>query len=210
MTETDGPEFDTNLLHESRASLREEMLLEPPWTEVILVRHAQQSFSDADLAAGGASGPCLSETGARQADLTGKHLAQEPLAALYSSHLTRASSTASALSRYSSESLTVEIRPELREIEAGGGAREDSLAVRERLTTELTEIAAAHPGQSVAVVGHGGAISTFLASILGIQQDIFFFATHASVTRVRFREGRWAVQTVNECTHLRDHDLVTH
>ena len=45
-------EYDTNILHAARSQLREELLIDKPWTEVILVRHAQQSFLDADLAAG--------------------------------------------------------------------------------------------------------------------------------------------------------------
>jgi probable phosphoglycerate mutase len=203
-------EYDTNVLHESRARLRRDMLIDAPFTELILVRHAQQSFTDEDLASGGPAGPRLSATGELQARLTGEHLANEPVAAIYCSHLNRATATADAVAHHVAGTIEPVVLTDLREIEAHGTEREDSAAVRHRLTEALTGIAVDHAGQSVVVVSHGGAISAFLASILSIDPDIFFFAAHASVTRVRFHEGRWAVQTINENGHLRSRGLVSH
>jgi len=169
-------EYDTNILHAARSQLREELLIDKPWTEVILVRHAQQSFLDADLAAGGAAGPPLSALGEREA--------QAPL--------------------------TVATRADLREVEMHGDVTEDSAAVRTRLTEALTTIAADHPDQTVVAVSHGGAISAFIASLLGVEPSMFFFAAHASITRVRHHGGRWVVQSLNETGHLPAGDLVSH
>ncbi|MDV6314337.1 histidine phosphatase family protein [Gordonia amicalis] len=210
MTAGDRPEYDTNILHQERSRLRREMLIDRPWTEVILVRHAQQSFDPDDLEAGGAAGPGLSAIGSRQARLTGELLADEPLTAVYSSRLTRAVSTADAVAALAAAPLTTQIRNDLREIEMHGEQAEDGASVRDRLRGALTAIAEEHSGQTVAAVSHGGAISTFLASLLGVERDIFFFAAHASVTRVRHHDGAWAVQSVNETGHLRSHDLISH
>jgi 2,3-bisphosphoglycerate-dependent phosphoglycerate mutase len=205
-----GMEHDTTVLHAARAKMRRDLLVDGPFTELILVRHAQQSFTDADLESGGAAGPRLSETGELQARLTGEHLAVEHIAGLYSSSLTRARNTARGIADPAVLPLSPVIRNDLREIESRGSQTEPSDKVRARLTAELTGIVNDHPGQVVAAVSHGGAISAFLASILGIEPDIFFFAAHASVTRVRFSDGRWAVQSVNETDHLRQHKLVTY
>ena len=203
-------EYDTNILHAARSQLREELLIDKPWTEVILVRHAQQSFLDADLAAGGAAGPPLSALGERQAHLAARRLAAQSVSAVYASHLTRAAATAQAIVREAQAPLTVATRADLREVEMHGDVTEDSVAVRTRLTEALTTIAADHPDQTVVAVSHGGAISAFIASLLGVEPSMFFFAAHASITRVRHHGGRWVVQSLNETGHLPAGDLVSH
>lgn len=203
-------EYDTNILHAARSQLRQELLIDKPWTEVILVRHAQQSFLDAALTAGGAAGPRLSALGERQAQQAGRHLAAQSISAVYASHLTRAAATAEAIAREAQAMLTVTTRAGLREVEMHGDVTEDSTAVRARLTEVLTAIAADHPGQTVVAVSHGGAISAFIASLLGVEPDMFFFAAHASITRVRHHAGRWVVQSLNETGHLPAGDLVSH
>ena len=145
-----------------------------------------------------------------QARLAGEHLAVEHLAGLYSTRSTRAQHTARGIAGPAPLRLSPVIRNDLREIESRGAHTEPSDEVRGRLTAVLTEIVHNHPDQVVAAVSHGGAISAFLASILGIEADIFFFAAHASITRVRFHDGHWAVQSVNETDHLRQHKLVTY
>lgn len=204
------PEYDTQLLHRTRAKARRELLVDGPFTELLLVRHAQQSFTEEDLAAGGATGSRLSETGERQARLTGAHLAREPIDAVYSSALTRAHRTALCIAEQAGTSLEPVVRDDLREIESRDSVTEPRAEVRARLTAELTRVVESHPGQSVAVASHGGAISAFIASILGVEVDMFFFAAHASISRVRHAEGRWVVHTINEIEHLRQHELVTY
>jgi len=205
-----GMEYEPTVLHAARAKMRQDLLVDGPFTELVLVRHAQQSFTDADLESGGVVGPRLSETGELQARLVGEHLAVEHLAGIYSSSLTRAQHTARGIAGPAALRLSPVIRNDLREIESRGAHTEPSDEVRGRLTAVLTEIVHNHPEQVVAAVSHGGAISAFLASVLGLEADIFFFAAHASITRVRFHDGHWAVQSVNETDHLRQHKLVTY
>jgi len=86
---------------------------------------------------------------------------------------------------------------------------EPSQELRTRALRALTAIARAHEGEQVAVVAHGGLINAFLAAVLGMQQDMFFMPAHASVTRVLYADGRWALSTANETAHLAGEQLVT-
>jgi 2,3-bisphosphoglycerate-dependent phosphoglycerate mutase len=229
-------EVDANVLFETRAAMRGSLLVDGPRTEVLLVRHAQQSFTPEARAAGGMLGPRLSDTGEVQAGLVAEYLASEPIAAVYCSHLHRAAQTAQAIVQKSTIGGDPVVRGDLREVEVlrrpndGAGMvvepkraadffhtrsfdslpdTEPSATARTRLVAELGRIAHDHPRETVVAVAHGGAISAFLADLLGSAQDMFFFAAHASVTRVFASEGRWAIHTVNELDHLRRHDLVT-
>jgi probable phosphoglycerate mutase len=229
-------EIDANVLFETRTAMRGSLLVDGPRTEVVLVRHAQQSFTPEARAAGGLLGPHLSETGEVQAGLVAELLASEPVAAVYCSQLHRAAQTAQAISHKSAVGGDPVVREDLREVEVlrrpddGAGSAvppkraadffhtrsfdslpdtEPSARARARLVRELERIARDHRHETVVAVAHGGAISAFLAELLGSRQDMFFFAAHASVTRVFFDDGRWAIHTVNEVDHLRRHRLVT-
>jgi 2,3-bisphosphoglycerate-dependent phosphoglycerate mutase len=229
-------EVDANVLFETRTAMRGSLMVDGPRTEVVLVRHAQQSFTPEARAAGGMLGPHLSDTGEVQAGLVAELLSSEPVAAVYCSQLHRAAQTARAISQKSTIGGDPVVREDLREVEVlrspndGAGMvvgpkraadffhtrsfdslpdTEPSRTARTRLLRELERIARDHPEETIIAVAHGGAISAFLAELLGSRQDMFFFAAHASVTRVFFREGRWAIHTVNEVGHLRRHDLVT-
>jgi probable phosphoglycerate mutase len=233
----DREEIDANVLFETRAAMRGSLLVDGPRTEVFLVRHAQQSFTAEDRAAGGPLGPRLSAMGKVQAALVAEHLSTEPIAAVYSSQLHRAAQTAQSIAQASTPALTPHVREDLREVEVhrrpndGAGMAvtprragdffntrsfdslpdtESSASARARLTRVLEQIVRDHHRERVVAVAHGGAISVFLAELLGSTQDMFFFAAHASVTRVFFDDGRWAIHSVNEVAHLRGRDLVTY
>ena len=79
---------------------------------------------------------------------------------------------------------------------------ESSAQLRARAVVALTALVEAHGNERIAVVAHGGLINSLLAEILGIEQDMFFFPAHASVTRVLHAEGRWALGSANETAHL--------
>ena len=81
---------------------------------------------------------------------------------------------------------------------------EPSADLRVRALRELTSLVRAHEGERLVVVSHGGFINSFLAEVLGIGEDMFFFPAHASVTRVLYNEGRWALFSANETSHLVD------
>lgn len=236
MTRSSG-EIDVNILTDTHTAMRTSLMVDgQSYTELILVRHAQQLFTPEARREGGALGPHLSQQGHQQAQLVAHYLSNQSVAAIYSSHLHRARQTAQVIADCNETRLQVQVRQDLREVERlrpvtegswpeatlSRGVEffetrsfdsipglEPSAAARERLTRQLATIAAEHPQQRVAVVAHGGAISIFLAELLGSTQDMFFFAAHASVTRVFFDDGRWALHSINETSHLQDHGLVT-
>lgn len=75
--------------------------------------------------------------------------------------------------------------------------------LRARVAEAVEELVALHPGETVAVVCHGGAINAYLAHILGIEVDMFFLPAHASVTVVlAAADGRRVVECLNERHHL--------
>ncbi len=86
---------------------------------------------------------------------------------------------------------------------------ETSEEFRRRACLAVEAAIGEHPGESVAVACHGGVINAYVASVLGLQQDMFFRAVHASVTRIRFKSGIRIVETLNEQAFLRDQDLLS-
>jgi broad specificity phosphatase PhoE len=80
---------------------------------------------------------------------------------------------------------------------------EPSHAVRTRARNVLARIAAAHPGERVAVVSHAGTINAFLADMLGLERDFFFPIANASFSHVRLGGERRLLVSCNETQHLR-------
>lgn len=161
-------------------------------TRVYLIRHGSTSFVVDDLFSG-ATDVMLSAEGQRQAALLGQRLANERLAALYSSPLRRALQTAALVA----PRLTPILCADLREIDYGhweGRPRsevaalfadeyaawqadpyqraprdgETGAAVLARVVPALRRIVSAHPGQAVAVVAHKSAIRLLLCSLFGL------------------------------------------
>jgi 2,3-bisphosphoglycerate-dependent phosphoglycerate mutase len=150
---------------------------------------------------------------------------------VYASDLRRAVATAACLAR--SRGLVTEQRPTLREVwlgdwEAGEFRRramvrdpewlafaasgrwdlvpgsEGDDALRTRVRTAIEDIVAGHPGQTVAIVAHGGVIQAYLAEILANPRSIFADIENTSVTVVRAAGDLRTVAVVNDCSHLYD------
>jgi broad specificity phosphatase PhoE len=81
--------------------------------------------------------------------------------------------------------------------------------LRIRLVAVLSRIAAAHPGQRVAVVSHAGAINAYLAAVLGLEQDYFFPAVNTSISVVRVNGARRMLFALNDIGHLLAAQLFT-
>jgi 2,3-bisphosphoglycerate-dependent phosphoglycerate mutase len=79
---------------------------------------------------------------------------------------------------------------------------EPSADLRRRMVAALDRIAAAHPGQRVAAVSHGGAINAYLAALLGVERDYFFPAANTSISVVRANGDRRMVFSLNDIGHL--------
>jgi broad specificity phosphatase PhoE len=175
----------------------------PPAVLLVLVRHGATVGTRRYILAGRTDLP-LSPLGRRQARAVGRHLADWPLTALYASPLRRARETAEQIARRQPH-ITCRIHPDLRELDLGvvegwsafaawerwpdllraaldpvradfafpgGETRRTALA---RFEHALFDIAAAHPGEVVAVVTHGALLglagATWAGAPLGRWRD---------------------------------------
>jgi len=148
-------------------------------TDLYLVRHGETEWNRQRRIQGRTDIP-LNDTGRDQARLTGMLLTRRPIARVYASPLSRAFETASIIAGElglpepqthvglverdygEAEGLTfheVDVRFP-RDVDAPG--RESREAVAARVVPALVEIAHRHPGESIVVVSHGGAIRSAL------------------------------------------------
>ena len=192
--------------------------------ELLLIRHALPVR--VELVEGPADPP-LADLGHRQAQALAEWLAGEPIDAIYTSPMQRAVETAVPLAdatglgpvvdedlaeydRHASEYIPME------ELRAEGGERwEQAVADWQAGTVDMDQwfdavvaaverVVAAHPGQTVAIVAHGGVVNAYLASILGIGKRLFFEPGYTSISRVvAARSGERQLRSVNEVAHLR-------
>ncbi|HUQ39914.1 MAG TPA: histidine phosphatase family protein [Acidimicrobiales bacterium] len=195
--------------------------------QLLLVRHAEPvRIVDAD----GPADPPLHERGFRQAAELARHLADERLDAVWSSPLQRARQTAAPLGE--AHGLEVMIDEELAEWDRAATSYipvEELKATKDERWVAMTEgrledysvdplefqaavvaamdrVIAAHPGQTVAVVCHGGVINAYVGKILGIRRPLWFEPVYASIHRVTAsRTGVRSLFTLNEHAHVRDH-----
>lgn len=162
-------------------------------TTLLFIRHGETDANVSGQLEGVTDKP-LNDTGQAQAQALASHLRAEaqPIRAIYSSSLTRARQTAAALSA-ALDNLPVQVDPNLSEYHMGewegltfeelrdekrlwermaldphfappGG--ESAMAFGMRLLHAVNGIVARHPGQTVAVFSHGGALATVLALLL--------------------------------------------
>lgn len=153
-------------------------------TRLILIRHGETAWNRVSRIQGHTDIP-LSPLGRAQAERLAEALADEPLAAIYSSDLSRARQTAEALAR--ARQLPVRFDAQLRErafgrfeglswdeisqgfpedaarwrrrepdFEVGGGESLNTFSAR--CLDAARRAAVAHPGQDIALVAHGGVL----------------------------------------------------
>ena len=199
-------------------------------TRIILVRHGETDWNATGRIQGHSDTP-LNAVGRTQAQRVARHLASEPVRALYSSDLARAFETAAIIGQ--TLGLTVVTSRRLRERQYGawegltaadiqarypeqfaewrarstdfappqGETRAQLLA---RALTELQPIAGRHVGEVVAVVTHGGFCYVLINHILGsVDGDSREFTFgNASIHRLEVTGDRWCVMSMNETAHL--------
>jgi broad specificity phosphatase PhoE len=199
-------------------------------TRLFLVRHGQSEWN----AAGRIQGQIdiqLDETGCQQAQLIADRLADEPVAAVYSSPLLRAKSTAEAIAERFH--LPVQLDPRLMEYDFGviSGSTwhdvvenhpefasrwlEDPWAVpvvgsegrvnfAARVMSAVQDILAQHPAEQVAVVAHGGTFGVYLTAMLGLdlnRRHPFHFG-NTSLSLVEVRDDTFHIHYLNNTCHL--------
>jgi len=198
---------------------------------VLLLRHGESAWN-ADHRVQGQLDPPLSPLGHEQSTKLARRLAQAPIAALYASDLTRAAETARPLA--AALGCEILFCQDLREIALGewegrtsaelaqeypelwrrwqqepdwdlapGGESAEAFGARTGRAFEA--LTAAHPGQLVACVTHGGVIQALLRRVLGqsLHGWFHFRIGNASLTRLDKRAGRVTVAGVNDVCHLR-------
>ena len=195
--------------------------------ELLFVRHALP------LRVEGFDGPAdpeLAEAGHHQARHLAEYLAFERIHAVYASPLRRAVQTAEPVAERQAVAITIadgiaeydreaaEYIP-IEELKASGhpgwqdvlqgqvheSAGVDPHAFRLGVVEAVEAIIAAHPGEKVAAVCHGGVINAYLTHILGIDDPSgFFYPNYTSIHRVAAaRSGERGVLSINETAHLR-------
>ena len=169
-------------------------------TTLLLARHGETDWNR-ELRIQGSSDIALNELGRQQARFLAQELTDVDLDAIYASDLSRASETAAAVA--ATHALDVRLDPRLRERSFGsweGLTREDLDAlppgshhdgesddeVRERMLAAVHDIAAAHPGEQVLVVSHGGALNTLWHHALGVRVERW---ANCAVYKLAVRDG---------------------
>lgn len=187
--------------------------------ELLLIRHALPVRIDEGSVHGPAD-PHLADLGVQQAEALADWLAGERVDALWSSPMRRARETAAPVAERLG--LPVRVDPGLaeydkdsasyipiEELKAANDPRWNQLPERpEEFAAEVVAaiegIVAAHPGQRVAVVCHGGVVNAYAGHVLGISEPLFFLPAYTSITRILAASGGTrSVESLNEAGHIR-------
>lgn len=201
-------------------------------TDLLLVRHGESAPARLDQPAprvDGHSDPELAPDGQAQAELLAARLAHEHIDAIYVTSLRRTHETAAPLAKQLG--LEPFVEPDLREVYLGEwegvafrkyvsehhpiavqmflekrwdvipGA-ESNADFEKRVGGALRRIVAAHPGQRVVVVVHGGVIGQALSIVTGAPTFSFIGADNASISQVVAMPEPWALRRYNDTAHL--------
>ena len=171
-------------------------------TTLLLARHGETDWNR-ELRIQGSSDIALNDLGRRQAQALAQELEHVDLDAIYSSDLSRARETAAAVAGL--HGLEVTLDPRLRERAFGSwegltrediaglpeGSRHDGESdddVRERVLEAIQAIADAHPGETVLVVAHGGALNTLWHHAIGERVERW---ANCEVYKLAIRDGAY-------------------
>jgi probable phosphoglycerate mutase len=191
--------------------------------ELILVRHGLPvRIEDAD----GPADPPLSDEGRAQAVRLADWLGREAIDAVYVSPMRRAMETAAPLAdalgvdpvvdeELSEFDRDAHFYIPLEELKAAGDERYlkimrgeydgevDPQTFREVVAVAIERIIEARPGNTVAVVCHGGVINAWASSVLGLSDLLFFEPFYTSVNRfLASSRGHRSLVSLNDLGHL--------
>ena len=204
-------------------------------TRIIAIRHGETSWNVDTRIQGHLDIP-LSANGRWQAERLAGALREEPLAAIYASDLTRAWETAQYVGRAQGIAVTKEIGLRERgfgdfegktfaEIEvllpeqsmrwrkrdpdfspAGG---ESLVTLRSRVISAAQRLAALHPGELIAMVGHGGVMDVLYraATRLDIQAPRTWALANAAINRLLWTPEGFSLVGWADTHHLDDDSL---
>jgi 2,3-bisphosphoglycerate-dependent phosphoglycerate mutase len=206
--------------------------LPPGATDLLVVRHGESAPARPDRPAplvDGHSDPELAPEGREQAERLADRLAHEHIDAIYVTSLRRTAETAAPLA--ARLGLTPRVEADLREVYLGewegiafrkyvnerhpiairmfleqrwdvipGAESNESFAGRVR--AGLDRIVAAHPGERVVVVVHGGVIGQILSLATGATTFGFIGADNASISQVVAMPKPLVMRRFNDTAHL--------
>jgi len=206
----------------------------PTSARVLLVNHGETEWTHEERFAG-VRDVALSEDGRRQGEQLARRLAGEPVAAVYTSPLRRAVTTAELIAE--AHQLPMKVVDSLREMDFGdweGRTRGDVMGehtvvygawsrdpatvrpprgesgydVETRAVAAIKELARAHQGETIVVVGHRTVNRIVLCQLLGINlagyrerlaQDV------AALNRIEIdTRGRGRLYQINDTVHLHE------
>jgi probable phosphoglycerate mutase len=201
-------------------------------TDLLLVRHGESAPARLDEPAprvDGHSDPALAPEGVEQAERLADRLEHERIDAIYVTTLRRTAQTAAPLARRLG--LEPRVEADLREVFLGdweGVAfrkyvserhptavtmfleqrwdvipnAESNAEFAARVRAGLERIVAAHRGQRVVVVVHGGVIGQAVALVTGGSAFDFLGADNASITQLVAMPQPWVLRRFNDTAHL--------
>lgn len=174
----------------------------------------------------------LGEVGHQQAQALAKHLKDRPIAAIYSSDLSRARDTAEPLSR--AKGLEIQTDARLRELDFGvfQGLTHDEIrakypeeerelfvnyldfvlpegesrrAVQARVYEMWQEVVRRHPNSEVVVMSHGGPVRLLLLKLFDDQVERMLKVPlpNVSVTTITAEGDKLELEGLGETTHLK-------
>ena len=200
-------------------------------TKIFLIRHAEAEGNIYRRAHGHYNG-LVSDRGYKQIELLRARFEDELIDAVYSSDLSRASTTAMALSE--PRQLPIQTTDMLREV--GMGEWEDNSwgdidyisrdmyskfshdptqwhvdgsesyeNVKARMSYFITETSKNHDGETIAVFSHGFAIRAFLCLLEGIpshETDEMPYSDNTAVSLIKYENGELTPEYINDNSHL--------
>lgn len=201
-------------------------------TRLLVIRHGETAWNTEARIQGHIDIP-LNEKGRWQAERVAQALADEELHAIYSSDLQRARHTAEAIATVSGLPLTIDRSLRERHFGRFEGMTQGEVAAQwpeearrwrerdlaygpdggetlqdfyERCLEALTRLARRHPGQSIAVVAHGGVLDCFYRAANGLALDLprSWKITNASVNRLLFNGQGFSLVGWADNRHLDD------
>ena len=201
-------------------------------TRIIAVRHGETAWN-VDTRIQGHLDIALNDTGHWQARQVARALADEPLAAVYTSDLQRAHATAQAIAQASGAPLVAE--PGLRERSFGelegktwaeietehpeearlwrtrvpewspqGG--ESLLVLQQRILSTLDTLASRHMGEHIAVVAHGGVLDIIYRAATGLelQAPRSWLLKNAAINRLLWTPDSLTLVGWGDVAHLEE------
>lgn len=198
---------------------------------VKLIRHGESEFNRLGIIQGHTNSP-LSETGKKQAELTGKWLkANSSISHIYTSPLKRAYQTAEIIGRFTGTPLlTVDAFKEIRlgawegrkisevkeedpenlelwftsPLKARIEGAENLIEFQKRVVDAFLEIVSQHREGEIAIVSHGGVISAIIAHILNLDMNHIWRMklNNASISEVTLGYKVPKVTLLNSTFHL--------